>query len=204
MVDGSFETFFVASASAGGAFIGLLFVALSIAPKTTFGHMADSNAPRQQLAEGAMMTMASGFLLSSIALIPGINVGWVALGGGIWGVVTASYIAWRVAQFHQHGRLPGSWGHLLRVTSLSLIATAIYAIETVLGLALLLDENSTGAVRGLALTVIGLYAVATLRAWILLGDPDEGLSGWLNPLQDRALGTTVLAAVSRQQSAKTD
>src|SRR5262245_55823201 len=107
MNDASFETFFLASAGAGGAFIGLLFVALSIAPKMTFGHMAPSDAPRQQLAEGALVTMANGFIVSSVALIPGINVGWVALVGGIWGVVAAAYIAWRVAKFHQHGLQSG-------------------------------------------------------------------------------------------------
>jgi hypothetical protein len=184
MSDGSFETFFLATAGAGGAFIGLLFVAISIAPKSTFGHMMAPGAPRQQLAEGALVTMANGFVVSSIALIPGINVGWVAFGGGIWGTAAASYIGWRVAQFH---RLDGSSvtrRHLLRVVSLSTIATVIYAIEALLGLQLLLHENADGAVRGLALTVIGLYALAILRAWILLGDPSEGLSGLLNPLHD--------------------
>jgi hypothetical protein len=35
--------------------------------------------------------------------------------------------------------------------------------------------------RGLALVIIGLYALAMLRAWTLLGDPQHGWSGWLNP-----------------------
>jgi hypothetical protein len=191
MSEVSFETFFLASAGAGGAFIGLLFVALSIAPKTTFGHMADSDAPRQQLAEGQLLGMANGFIVSCIALIPGINVGWVALGGGIWGIAVAAYIAWCVARFHWHGPLHETWRHLARVVSLSLIAAAIYAIEAILGLRLLFQENAPSAVRGLALTVVALYALAILRAWILLGNPEKGLSGLLNPLQDRAQGASV-------------
>ena len=188
MSETSFETFFLATAGAGGAFIGLLFVALSIAPKTTFGHMAGSDAPRQQLAEGQLLGMANGFIVSCIALIPGVNVGWVAFGGGIWGVAAATYIAWCVARFHLHGPLHETWGHLARVVSLSLIAAAIYAIEAILGLRLLFQENAPGAVRGLALIVIALYSLAILRAWILLGDPEKGLSGLMNPLQDRGSG----------------
>jgi hypothetical protein len=186
MSDASFETFFLASTGAGGAFIGLLFVALSIAPNATFGRGDASGAPRQQLAEATLVTLANGFVVSSFALIPGINVGWVAFAGGIWGVGAAAYIAWRFFQFHQHGTLHESWQHLIRVVTLSLVATLIYAVEATLGLALLFDETETGALRGLALTVTALYALAILRAWILLGDPEEGLSGLLNPLRDRS------------------
>ena len=32
--------------------------------------------------------------------------------------------------------------------------------------------------------IIGLYALGMLRAWTLLGDPQHGWSGWVNPLQD--------------------
>lgn len=185
MSDPSFETFFLAMAGAGGAFIGLLFVAISIAPKSTFGHMANPSAPRQLLAEGALVTMANGFIVSSVALIPGVNVGWVALIGGIWGTVAAIGIGWRVVQFHRYDSYATNWRHFLRVVSLSAIATLIYLVETAVGLRLLFGENSSNAIRALALTVIALYAVAILRAWILLGDPSDGVSGLLNPLQDR-------------------
>ena len=40
MVPESFETFFLATAGAGGAFVGLLFVAISIGPQRTFGAAA--------------------------------------------------------------------------------------------------------------------------------------------------------------------
>jgi hypothetical protein len=181
----SFETFFLASAGTGGAFVGLLFVAISIGPQRTFGDLAVMGALRQHLAEATFLTLANGFVVSSIALIPGVNVGWFALAGGIWGTATAAYLARSFASFHQHGvarRRPGL--HQLRAASLSLVATVVYAIEGLFGVRLILEPGSASAIRGLALVIIGLYALAILRAWTLLGDPQHGWSGWLNPLQD--------------------
>ena len=71
--------FFQASAGARGAFVGLLFVAISIGPMRTFGGPAITGALRQRLAEAALLTLVNGFVVSSIALIPGVAVGWVAL-----------------------------------------------------------------------------------------------------------------------------
>ena len=84
----SFETFFLASAGTGGAFVGLLFVAISIGPQRTFGDLAVMGALRQHLAEATFLTLANGFVVSSLALIPGVNVGWVALAGGMWGTIS--------------------------------------------------------------------------------------------------------------------
>jgi hypothetical protein len=181
----SFEAFFLASAGTGGAFVGLLFVAISIGPQRTFGDVAVMGALRQHLAEATFLTLANGFVVSSIALIPGVNVGWFALAGGVWGTIAAAYLARSFASFHRHGtahRRPGL--HQLRAASLSLIATVVYAIEGLIGVRLVLQPASESGFRGLALVIIGLYALAILRAWTLLGDPQHGWSGWLNPLQD--------------------
>jgi hypothetical protein len=181
----SFETFFLAAAGTGGAFVGLLFVAISIGPQRTFGDVAVMGALRQHLAEATFLTLANGFVVSSIALIPGVNVGWFALTGGVWGTIAAVYLARSFTSFHRHGtmrRRPGL--HQLRAASLSLVATVVYAIEGLYGVRLILEPGSASAIRGLALVIISLYAHAMLRAWTLLGDPQHGWSGWLNPLQD--------------------
>jgi hypothetical protein len=131
------------------------------------------------------LTLANGFVVSSIALIPTINVGWVALVCGIWGDVAAPYLAWRFAQFHRHGATRNApWLHLLRVASLSLLATVVYVIESLLGLRLILEPSDEAAFGWLAVIIIGIYTLGIARAWTLLGDPQYGWSGWLNPLQD--------------------
>jgi hypothetical protein len=52
------------------------------------------------------------------------------------------------------------------------------------GLRLILQPTDEDAFRWLGAIIIGLYALGMLRAWTLLGDPQHGWSGWLNPLQD--------------------
>ena len=181
--------FFLASAGTGGAFVGLLFVAISIGPQRTFGETAMMRAPRQYLAEATLLTLANGFIVSSLALIPTINAGWATLVLGVWGAIAAVRLGGLFARFHRHGapRHP-PWRHLLRVAGLSFVAAVVYAIEALLGLRLIMRSSDEVAFGWLAAVIVGLYALGILRAWTLLGDPQHGWSGWLNPLQD--LGAT--------------
>src|SRR5215212_9184060 len=185
MMPEGFTEFYLASAGTGGAFVGLLFVAISIGPQRTFGDLAVMGAPRQHLAEATFLTLLNGFVLSSLALIPGITIGWVALVLGIAGILIAVHLSWLFARFHRHGavRYP-PWRDLVRVVSLSLIATVVFAIESVVGLGLILRPADEDGYRWLGAIIVGLYALGMLRAWTLLGDPQHGWSGWLNPLQD--------------------
>ena len=184
MAPEGFTEFFLASAGTGGAFVGLLFVAVSISPQRIFD-AAVSGAPRQHLAEATFLTLINGFVVSSLALVPGIIIGWVAFVPGVVGILTALHLSWLFARFHRHGsgRYP-PWRDLLRVISLSLIATVVFAIETMVGLRLILRPTDEDAYRWLGAIIVGLYALGMLRAWTLLGDPRHGWSGWLNPLQD--------------------
>ncbi len=185
MVPASFETFFLATAGAGAAFIGLLFVAISIQPRRTFDPRAVAGAQHQRLAEATLLTLSNGFVVSCVALIPGVDIGWIALVLGAAGTLIAANFVGFLARSHRHevsGRLP--WLHLLRVVGLSLVATVVYAIEGLLGLRLLLQPEVASGFRELALIIIGLYVLGMVRAWTLLGDPRYGWSGWLNPLQD--------------------
>jgi hypothetical protein len=185
MVPESFETFFLATAGAGGAFVGLLFIAISISPQRTFDPHAMAGVQHQRLAEATLLTLFNGFVVSCVALIPDVNVGWIALVLGGAGVLIAVQLVGFLARAHRHvvsGRPP--WLHKLRVVSLSVFATLLYGIEGLLGLDLLLRPQAVDALRWLAVIVISIYTLGMLRAWTLLGDPQYGWSGWLNPLQD--------------------
>jgi hypothetical protein len=185
MVPGSFETFFLATAGAGAAFVGLLFIAISISPQRTFDPHAIAGVQHQRLAEATLLTLFNGFAVSCVALIPDVNIGWIALVlGGAGGLIAAQFVEF-LARAHQHvvtRRLP--WLHRLRVVSLSIVATLLYAIEALLGLQLIARPHDEDGVRWLAAIVIIIYTLGMLRAWTLLGDPQHGWSGWLNPLQD--------------------
>lgn len=185
MVPGAFETFFLATAGAGGAFVGLLFIAISISPQQTFDPHAVAGLQHQRLAEATLLSLFYGFAVSCVALIPDVNIGWIALMLGGAGVLIAGQLVGFPARAHRHvvSRRP-PWLRRLRVVSLSVVATLLYGIEGLLGLQLIARPHDDDGVRWLAAIVISIYALGRLRAWTLLGDPQRGWSGWLNPLQD--------------------
>jgi hypothetical protein len=180
-----FAEFFLASAGAGGTFVGPLFVAVSIGPQRTFGDSLMDGVPRQQLVEGTFLTMFNGFVLSSITLIPGVNVGLFAHVLGVAGALVTAHLAWILSRFNRHRpRYHAQRRHLLRTVSLSLVATAVGTIEALIGLRLVLRPGDTEALRGLALVIVGLCSLGIVRSWVLLGDPRFRWSGCLNPLRD--------------------
>lgn len=160
MAPEDFAEFFLASAGTGGAFVGLLFVAISIAPQRTFEDDGGISAPRQHLAEGTFLTLVNGFVVSSIALVPTVNVGWFALALGVWGAVAAARLGRLLALFHQHGASHHApWRHLLRVAGVTYLAVAVYIFEALVGLRLLMEPADEAAYGRLAVTIIGLYAL---------------------------------------------
>jgi hypothetical protein len=185
MAPQDFAEFFLASAGTGGAFVGLLFVAISIAPQRTFEDVTGMSAPRQHLAEATFLTLINGFVVSSIALVPTVNVGWFVLALGMLGVVAAAHLGLVIARFHQHGGAHHApWRHLVRVAGVTCLAVVVYLFETLLGVRLILDPANEVIYGWLAVTIIGLYALGIVRAWTLLGNPRHGWSGLINPLQD--------------------
>lgn len=185
MIPDSYETFFLASAGIGGALIGLLFVAISIQPERTFNPMGDVGELYQRLAEATLLTLTDAFLVSTVALIPDIDTAWLNVCLGILGTLAALHLARRFLRLHQHNsaRLVPSRDRL-RVISLSVIVTALFVVQVLVGLRLMRDSTGEDPTRSLALVIVGLYILGIARAWILLGDPQHGWSGWLNPLRD--------------------
>ena len=77
MIPPAFITFFAASLAADGALIGLLFVAIAIEPERTFGSSAALD--RELAANGAFAGLVNAFLISMLALIPNINIGFAVI-----------------------------------------------------------------------------------------------------------------------------
>src|SRR4029079_4481800 len=77
MIPTEFANFFLATAGAGAALIGLLCVAISINPERTFGREARSG--RQQVASGAFTALVNAFFISTGALIPHTQVAYLTL-----------------------------------------------------------------------------------------------------------------------------
>jgi hypothetical protein len=77
MVPQDFHEFFLGSATVSGALIGLLFVAVSVAPERLVSRTAP--AEPQVIAASALTAFTNTLFVSLAALIPGVNVGAVAI-----------------------------------------------------------------------------------------------------------------------------
>ena len=176
MVPPEFANFFIASAGAGAALVGLLFVAVSIAPE----QMVTRRAPmeRQAVAGSAFTALMHAFFISLVALIPHFNVGFVIVPFISLCLLTTLIQAWQLL------RLRKSWLSLLRRTFLVVLSVVLYVLELANALQLGVDPSQVGAVYGLVFLLWGAFALGIVRAWELLGVHRYGLMGWLNPLRD--------------------
>jgi hypothetical protein len=85
MVPPEFSSFFATCAQAAAALIGLLFVAVSIAPEATV--TADAPLERQAVAASAFTALVVAFFISVAAQIPHTNVGIAVSVAGLMGVL---------------------------------------------------------------------------------------------------------------------
>jgi len=165
VVPPEFANFFIASASAGAALVGLLFVAVSIAPE----QMVTRRAPvERQAVAGSAFT----------ALIPHLNLGTLIVPFICLCLVTTLIQAWQLL------RLRKGWQSFLRRAFLVVLSLVLYGLELLNALTLSFDPSQVAALYGLILLLVGVFALGLIRAWELLGVQRYGLFGWLNPLRD--------------------
>lgn len=87
MVPSEYANFFTTAATSGGALIGLLFVAISLAPERTVLARAPIEA---RIVSGSTFTaMFNAFFISLGALLPDTNIGWFALPLSIIGILNS-------------------------------------------------------------------------------------------------------------------
>lgn len=175
MVPSSFTNFFIASAGAGGALVGLIFVAVSIAPE----HIVQASAPveRQAVAASSFTALVNAFFISLGALIP-FNSSIIILLMSLVGFLHSLYLIRPLLL----DRL--SWKNLLRRSFLILLSLIIYGYEFYLGAYLLNHTGDIASLSSLCNVLIGIYGLGLTRAWQLLGARRYGFLGWLNPLHE--------------------
>jgi hypothetical protein len=176
MVPAGFHDFFSASAGAGAALVGLLFVAVSIAPERTV--MRYAPIERQATAASAFTALVNAFFISLIALLPGPNLGGAAVLMSTLALIQNLSLGWSLLRQRQE------WRVTLRAAFLVLAGFAIYGLELYQGVRLLANQAAVGYVYTLATLLIGVYGLGLTRAWQLLGARRFGLVGWLSLLRD--------------------
>ena len=176
VVPPEFLNFFIASTSAGAALVGLLFVAVSIAPE----QMVTRRAPveRQAVAGSAFTALINAFFISLLALIPHLNIGTLIVPFICLCLVTTLIQAWQLL------RLRKGWQSFLRRAFLVVLSLVLYGFELLNALHLSTDPSQVGNLYALIFVLVGVFAFGLIRAWELFGVQRYGFFGWLNPLRD--------------------
>jgi hypothetical protein len=176
MVPPEFTTFFVTCAMAAATLIGLLFVAVSIAPEATV--MESAPVERQAVAASAFTALVNVFFIAAGAQIPRINIGGlVTLFGGIGLLGTAALLR---PLLRTGATRPNQVRRLILVA----VSLVMYLSETWQGLLLLRRPTDIGSLYTLCGLLMGVIGLSLIRAWQLLGVRRYGILSWLNPLQD--------------------
>jgi hypothetical protein len=175
MVPPQFTNFFLASSGAAAALVGLLFVAISVAPE----HIVQANAPieRQAMAASSFTALLNAFFISLGALIP-LNIGTLTLIMSVLGIINSSVLAWNLLKKR------GRWQNVVRRVYLILVSFIIYGYELYYAILIILEPNNVGNIYMLAGLLLGVYGIGLTRAWQLLGARRYGLGGWLSPLRE--------------------
>ena len=173
MVPEAFNNFFLASAGVGATLVGLIFVAVSIAPE----HIVQSNAPieRRAMAASAFTALLNAFFISFGALIPGI-IGSLTLVMSALGLTTSSLLAWNLLKERER------WQNVVRRVFLILVSFIIFGFESYYAILIIKEPDNVGNFYTLATLLLAVYGIGPTRAWQLLGARRFGLGGWLSPL----------------------
>ena len=167
---GHYQSFFVASAGASAALLGLLVVALSVVN-------ADDNDSRTRelrtvLAGSAFVVLVDVFFVSIVALTGGSVV--LALASAVMAIVGLLATRRLVPRAKRAGNFaPGFRSRRLNV-AFATISVVGYSTQLVLALALLANRHSGALQRALVLVIVAFYGSALARAWEVTGITRRG------------------------------
>ena len=167
---GHYESFFITSAGASAAILGLLVVAVSVVN-------ADDENPttrelRTVLAGSAFVALVDIFFVSILALTGGS----VVFGLSSLAMATVGLLATR--RLIPRARRAGNFSRGFRARRLNIafasISAGSYSVQLGLAVALLANTQSAALQRALVLVIVALYGSALGRAWVVTGITRRG------------------------------
>ncbi len=175
MVPESFNNFFLASAGIGATLVGLIFVAVSIAPE----HIVQANAPieRRAMAASSFTALLNAFFISFGALIPG-SIGSITLVMSALGLTTSQLLAWNLLK--ERERLQ----HVARRVFVIVVSFIIYGLEFYCAILITKEHDNVENFYMLTGLLLAVYGIGLTRAWQLLGARRFGIGSWLSPLRE--------------------
>jgi hypothetical protein len=168
VVIGTYRELLAAIAASAGALTGLLFVAISVAPRR--GPVSGPPVVQQVRAAAALLAFTNALAVSLFGLVPGINVGYPAAVLGVIGILFTAAgmrsILTSPETLHQQ-----RWGQLGLITLLLLI----FGVELACGIALIAGLHSSEPVQLIGYALVSSLLVGIARAWELVGGVDTGI-----------------------------
>jgi hypothetical protein len=195
MVPAAFLTYFAACAGAGGALIGLLFVAISIVPEDT--NKNGLSVERRVTANNTFTAMINAFFISLAALIPSMNVGFITLILGLIGLSNSLGMDWLLIKDRS-----SSSSSLLPKLLTVITTLGLYGYECYIGLQLIISPKNVDSIVTISVILLGIYGWGIVKAWELIGLNRFGLFNvFLNlfhlpSVRTGALPTTNIAVTS--------
>lgn len=167
---GHYESFFIASAGASAAILGLLVVAVTVV------NADDANPKTRELrtvlAGSAFMALVDIFLVSIVALTgDSVVFGLSSLAMAAAGLLATTRLVPRA-------KLAGNFSRGFRARKLNIafasISAGSYSVQLGLAAALLANTQSAALQRALVLVIVALYCSALGRAWVVTGISRRG------------------------------
>jgi hypothetical protein len=164
-VVGHYQSFFIASAGASAAILGLLVVAVTVVN-------ADDANPRTRelrtvLAGSAFVALVDIFLVSIVALTGGsVAFGLSSLAMGAVGLLATRRLIPRAKRAGNFSR--GFRARRLNIAFAS-VSVGAYSVQLGIAVALLANTQSAALEHALVLVIVALYCSALGRAWVVTG-----------------------------------
>jgi hypothetical protein len=168
VLTGTFRELLTAVAGTGGALTGLLFVAMSVAPRSRLA--GQPAVIRQVRAAASLLAFTNALAVSLFGLVPGDNAGFPALVMAVIGILFTVAGARSILASPATTRL-----HMRRQAGLIMLLLAAFGVEFVAGVELISSPASSGAAELLGNVLVALLIIGVARAWELVGDRDTGI-----------------------------
>ena len=151
MVPAAYLAYMIASTSAAGALIGLLFVSIALRPDDIFG--PDAPVRARALSQSSFTGLANAFSVSLLAIVPHDNVGYSA-------AVVAVICLINTVRLHKRLR------HVEYL--ILLISSVAYLVQFGAGIDLIARPHDTSMLANVCYLIFTSFAIALTRVWVLI------------------------------------
>jgi hypothetical protein len=166
MVPADYHDYFVAAAGASAALLGLLFVAISVAPGRISGPSA--SLVEQARSSSALMCFLIPLALSLVALLPAAHLAIPAI------VLSAAGLLFVGAIARRHFSAPREQRENARGFAGLIGFTAVLAVILAYGIVAAVAPSSTAPVDAISAAMVASVLLGVDRAWALIGGRGTG------------------------------